>query len=139
MTTQPQPVRDLIERLEQGPELEIGSGIALLTNWHYPRGDLFHWTQVLNRFDTILERICDEYKLQHTQARDFEKDTKKILLDIINLSRLLFENCTNRNIYNSYEVLLLLLLQLLFSIDIFLIHNVFVILSIFFSLFSPSI
>ncbi|ORY95778.1 hypothetical protein BCR43DRAFT_557706 [Syncephalastrum racemosum] len=99
----PQPVRDLIERLEQGPEQEIGSGIAVLTNWHYPRGDLFHWTQVLNRFDTILERICDEYKLQHTQARDFEKDTKKVLLDIINLSRLLFENCTNRNIYNSYE------------------------------------
>ncbi|KAL8872238.1 MAG: hypothetical protein Q9174_002099 [Haloplaca sp. 1 TL-2023] len=33
--------------------------------WPFPRGDLYHWIPLLNRFDTILERFCQEYGLQN--------------------------------------------------------------------------
>ncbi|KAI8145482.1 hypothetical protein BJV82DRAFT_39092 [Fennellomyces sp. T-0311] len=99
----PRPLRDLIKSLEQDPEQQIPNYAAKIMEWTYPRGDLFHWVGVLNRFDNILQRICDEYDLQHIQSREFDASTKDLLLAIANLSRTLFENCTNRNIYNSYE------------------------------------
>lgn len=33
------------------------------TRWPFPRGDLYHWISLLNRFDVILERFCTTYKL----------------------------------------------------------------------------
>ncbi|KAI9321545.1 hypothetical protein BX666DRAFT_1903406 [Dichotomocladium elegans] len=99
----PQPLYDVIKSLEHDPENQIPETAAKLTNWPYPRGDLFHWVQVLNRFDSILQRIVEEYDLQHIQSREFESGTKSLLLAIADVSRTLFEYCTNRNIYNSYE------------------------------------
>lgn len=79
---------------------------ANLKNWSFPRGDLFQFIGVLNRFDTILETTCQQYELsdKHIQKTPFDIETKDTLLVILNLSKLLFENCTNRNLYNSYEV-----------------------------------
>ena len=95
----------MLKNLEQDSEEQIPNNAAQLKDWTYPRGDLFHWVGVLNRFDNILQRICDEYDLQHIQSRDFDAVTKDLLLAITNFSTTLFENCTNRNIYNSYEVI----------------------------------
>ncbi|KAI9471386.1 hypothetical protein BDB00DRAFT_862403 [Zychaea mexicana] len=101
----PRPLRDLIKSLEHDPEVQIPKNAAQIKDWTYPRGDLFHWVGVLNRFDGILQRTCDEYDLQeHMQSRDFDANTKDLLVAVANLSTTLFENCTNRNIYNSYEV-----------------------------------
>ncbi|KAL8736491.1 MAG: hypothetical protein Q9166_000283 [cf. Caloplaca sp. 2 TL-2023] len=33
--------------------------------WPFPRGDLYHWIPLLNRFDLILEQIIHEYGLQN--------------------------------------------------------------------------
>ncbi|KAI4119480.1 MAG: hypothetical protein LQ345_000634 [Seirophora villosa] len=33
--------------------------------WPFPRGDLYHWIPLLNRFDTILEHFSREYGLQN--------------------------------------------------------------------------
>lgn len=94
----------MIKRLETEPQEEIPSIVRELNNWSYARGDLFHWVAVLDRFDLILESICIEYKLTEVQTVPFKDQTKTLILAIIDLSRILFENCTNRNIYNSYEV-----------------------------------
>ena len=42
--------------------------------WPFPRGDLYHWIPLLNRFDTILEQFNIEYGL-HTgpQTQAFER------------------------------------------------------------------
>lgn len=79
---------------------------ANLSDWNFPRGDMFQFIAVLNRFDTILEAICQEYELgeKSIQRKPFSEQTKQTLLAILHLSKLLFENCTNRNLYNSYEV-----------------------------------
>ncbi|KAL2160406.1 hypothetical protein VTH06DRAFT_1579 [Thermothelomyces fergusii] len=45
------------------------------TRWPFPRGDLYHWIPLLNRFDSILEAFCATYKLQDGfQMRDFGCD-----------------------------------------------------------------
>lgn len=45
------------------------------TRWPFPRGDLYHWIPLLNRFDNILEAFCATYKLQEGfQTRDFACD-----------------------------------------------------------------
>ncbi|KAL2147000.1 hypothetical protein VTI28DRAFT_1296 [Corynascus sepedonium] len=45
------------------------------TRWPFPRGDLYHWIPLLNRFDSILEAFCATYKLRDGfQMRDFGCD-----------------------------------------------------------------
>ena len=40
--------------------------------WPFPRGDLYHWIPLLNRFDTILEQFSQEYGLgSGPQTRQF--------------------------------------------------------------------
>ncbi|KAH8177927.1 HECT-domain (ubiquitin-transferase) domain-containing protein [Sarocladium implicatum] len=42
------------------------------SRWPFGRGDLYHWTPLLNRFDTILEHFSKTYQLnQGPQLRDF--------------------------------------------------------------------
>ena len=42
--------------------------------WPFPRGDLYHWIPLLNRFDGILELFIQEYDLKdHVQRRPFER------------------------------------------------------------------
>lgn len=94
----------MIKRLETDAQDQIPTLVKELDNWPYARGDLFHWVTVLDRFDSILLEICNEYNLKEIQTKPFTQETKSLILAIIDLSRILFENCTNRNIYNSYEV-----------------------------------
>lgn len=45
---------------------------AFPSRWPFPRGDLYHWIPVLNRFDEVLESFCSTYKLNEgPQTRDF--------------------------------------------------------------------
>ena len=42
--------------------------------WPFPRGDIYHWIPLLNRFDNILEQFTTEYGLQKgPQTRSFER------------------------------------------------------------------
>ncbi|RDL40186.1 Hect, E3 ligase [Venustampulla echinocandica] len=103
---------------------------TLPTRWPFPRGDLYHWVSLLNRFDVILERFCRTYKLDEgPQTLDFscqilesaneeqgdepheDYDLEKLGFDkegdrqliesILNFSRMLLQNCGNRSIYAS--------------------------------------
>jgi E3 ubiquitin-protein ligase HUWE1 len=45
------------------------------SRWPFPRGDLYHWIPLLNRFDSILESFCETYNLHEGfQMRDFGCD-----------------------------------------------------------------
>ncbi|TQN70708.1 E3 ubiquitin-protein ligase TOM1-like protein, partial [Colletotrichum shisoi] len=45
------------------------------TRWPFPRGDLYHWIPLLNRFDNILDCFSTTYNLdQGPQSRDFSRD-----------------------------------------------------------------
>jgi hypothetical protein len=75
----------------------------LVETWHYAKTDLFHWIPVLNRFDAILERLIAHYNLPD-QNSDFASQDKSLLVHILSFTRVLWENSTNRALYNSYEV-----------------------------------
>ncbi|KAG0309262.1 hypothetical protein BGZ98_004111 [Dissophora globulifera] len=101
----PLPVRHLIKTLHECPESEIVTHVEAAPEWVWPRGDLFHWVAVLNRFDDILDRLCKSHELKKAQPKEFSDENRRLVLAILGFSRILLENCTNRNIYASYEQL----------------------------------
>ena len=83
---------------------------------------MFHWIGVLNRFDEILGNqfySCEThshdklinldskvsfYSLPLNQKSVFSNDDKYLIIQILIFSIALWDNSTNRSIYNSYEV-----------------------------------
>ncbi|KAI8630962.1 hypothetical protein F5Y19DRAFT_41173 [Xylariaceae sp. FL1651] len=101
------------------------------SRWPFPRGDLYHWIPLLNRFDELLESFCATYKLNEgPQSRDFgcevllshwddpelgeserihkltqlgyNKDGDVVLVEsILKFTQMLLDHCGNRSIYAS--------------------------------------
>ena len=67
--------------------------------------DLFHWSDLLNRFDeqleTILSRCIPTGKLEISEMTILERVT---VVGVLELSRIVLEGCSASNIYNSYDV-----------------------------------
>ncbi|KAJ2788259.1 E3 ubiquitin-protein ligase tom1 [Coemansia interrupta] len=99
----PQEIQSLREQLETCPVDDIPRVIEPLHEWPFVRGDIYHWITVLNRFDDIMSEVCENYQLTSLQKKTFDADTQKLLVAIVTFSRLLMENCINRNLYNSVE------------------------------------
>lgn len=57
------------------------------------QGDLFQWSTVLDVIDVELAK---------------EDSSRELVLAALRFSRSLLENCSNRHVYNSYEVRLVL-------------------------------
>ncbi|KAI9228077.1 MAG: hypothetical protein DHS80DRAFT_8321, partial [Piptocephalis tieghemiana] len=76
-----------------------------LPAWKHARGDMFHWVPVLDHFDHLLSQFISTYHLGSPSkpTSPFSPSDRALLLSILEFTRLLVENCTNRNIYNSYE------------------------------------
>lgn len=74
-------------------------------HWPFPRGDLYHWITLLNRFDTLLEEQVQKYKLKEgPQTTPWEKEDEELVVGILTFSRILVENCGNRSLYGSSGV-----------------------------------
>ncbi|KAI2473451.1 hypothetical protein F4781DRAFT_427465 [Annulohypoxylon bovei var. microspora] len=100
------------------------------SRWPFPRGDLYHWIPLLNRFDDVLESFCSHYNLNEgPQTRDFscevlgasstsdqEKSNEpqdlselgygkdgdvKLVVAILKFTQMLLDHCGNRSIYAS--------------------------------------
>ncbi|KAJ1725144.1 E3 ubiquitin-protein ligase tom1 [Coemansia erecta] len=99
----PQEIQPLREQLETCPVGDIHRALEPLHEWPFVRGDIYHWITVLNRFDDIMAEVCENYQLTSLQMKTFDADTQKMLVAIVTFSRLLMENCINRNLYNSVE------------------------------------
>ncbi|KAJ1734065.1 E3 ubiquitin-protein ligase tom1 [Coemansia biformis] len=99
----PQEVQQLREQLEAVPAKDIYAVLDDHKEWAFVRGDMYHWIPVLNRFDEILMNVCQEYELAGLQKADFDSNTQRTLVGILHFSRLLLENCINRNLYSSVD------------------------------------
>ncbi|KAI5477219.1 E3 ubiquitin-protein ligase HUWE1 [Pseudohyphozyma bogoriensis] len=74
--------------------------------WAWPRTDLQHWINPLNRFDAILDEIIRDYDLgsmEHSQLNAFTPRTKDLLASILAFEKVLLENSTNRKIFASFD------------------------------------
>lgn len=77
-------------------------------DWSFPKGDLFQWIDVLNKFDEILEKICEKYKLRdQVQELEFDSTDRSLLISIIQFSVFLLDHCANRGLYASGKVRLI--------------------------------
>ncbi|KAE8267144.1 hypothetical protein A4X09_0g5202 [Tilletia walkeri] len=93
----------LLARIAAVSDDDLPEVLDNISEWCWPRGDLHYWIATLNRFDTILEKICKDYEVAKVQTNEFTPLCKKLLLSVLRFSRLLIENCTNRKLYASYE------------------------------------
>ncbi|KAJ2769355.1 E3 ubiquitin-protein ligase tom1, partial [Coemansia nantahalensis] len=99
----PQETQQLREQLEGAPVKDIHAVLEAHQEWTFVRGDMYHWIPVLNRFDEILMDICQEYELSSLQRADFDGSTQRTVVCVLHFSRLLLENCINRNLYSSVD------------------------------------
>lgn len=75
-----------------------------IDTWRWPKSDLFTWIEVLNKLDTVLEDVVQEYNIDNLQVNAFSPEKKQLICGILNFERLLLENSTNRKTFNSYDV-----------------------------------
>lgn len=97
-------VSNLLQRVKDASDDELPDILDSISEWCWPRGDLYYWVPVLNRFDSILEETCKDYDLHKLQINEFTPMRKRLIVSILRFSRLLIENCTNRKLYASWEV-----------------------------------
>ncbi|TLD36775.1 hypothetical protein E2P81_ATG02557 [Venturia nashicola] len=95
--------------------------------WPFPRGDLYHWIPVLNRFDGILDLFTKEYGLdkgpqtckfgsaildkgdnteaepQNPSLDESATEDCDLVMNILAFSCMLLENCGNRSLYSSSD------------------------------------
>ena len=119
---------DFIKLASTTPLAQLPSHLSSLPRrWPFPRGDLYHWIGVLNRFDEALESFSAHYGLAAgPQIKPFgnswvlagSPDVDQVELEklrlgtegdretveaILDFTRLLLEKCGNRNLYNSSD------------------------------------
>lgn len=85
-------------------EIELPVLLDSFTQWKYPKGDLFQWVELLDKFDSILERLCKQYALQTVQRDAFHAQDKSLLVAILRISVFLLDHCANRTLYSSANV-----------------------------------
>ncbi|ODQ63987.1 hypothetical protein NADFUDRAFT_52972 [Nadsonia fulvescens var. elongata DSM 6958] len=80
-------------------------------SWNRPRGDLYHWIPVLNRFDEILENAIkdDSLDAEYIKPKSIYSKKEKLIVSIIDFTTFLLDNCSNRSLYSSATHLTLLL------------------------------
>ncbi|KAF9447492.1 hypothetical protein P691DRAFT_776106 [Macrolepiota fuliginosa MF-IS2] len=108
--TPPAPVAEFITRVLNAPDEQLVHILSSIESWKWPRSDLNAWIKVLNKFDTVLEDIINQYELDKVQLVTFPSQTKALVSEVLRFQRLLLENSTNRKTFSSYDRLNSLLL-----------------------------
>ncbi|KFY22750.1 hypothetical protein V493_06345 [Pseudogymnoascus sp. VKM F-4281 (FW-2241)] len=117
-------IQSFVQNASTAPWHSLPQALAdFPTRWPFPRGDLYHWIPLLNRFDSDLETFCTTYELNKgPQVKDFgcellqkggataeqiseaglgPEGDREVIERILHFSRILLENCGNRSIYSS--------------------------------------
>lgn len=124
-------ISEFLKIVDSAPLHKLPSHLATFPKrWPFPRGDMYHWIKVLNRFDNILESFNITYGLDKgPQCEPFTRqlllkgdgigapaaatddildaeglvhDADRVLVEgIVTLSKILIDNCGNRSLYSS--------------------------------------
>lgn len=79
----------------------------LISSWPIveEKTDLFHWSEALNRFDSLLEALLARcIPAGKLQTDSFTAEERGLVIAILDFCRILLETCSSRNIFNSYDV-----------------------------------
>ncbi|XP_067140217.1 E3 ubiquitin-protein ligase HUWE1 isoform X2 [Centruroides vittatus] len=108
----PADCKSLIEKLKICDHDELLNELKKIRTWNCGKCELYHWIDVLDIFDTILETACQKTKeKQWCLPCDMpgEHKQKELLLQILQFTALLIEHSFSRHFYNSMEHLTTLL------------------------------
>lgn len=98
----------MIKQTLECPEDELASLLTALVPldapYTYTRTDLHNYIPLLDKFDAILERIIEEYKIDFGQGKAFTDTDEELILEILRVERLILDNSTSRRIFASYDV-----------------------------------
>lgn len=102
----------LVERLKSCTQEELLQELKAVKSWNWGKCELYHWIDVLDLFDSLLEAAC-----QTTQEGQWclpcdspgREQEKELLLYILQFTALLIEHSFSRHLYNSMEHLTALL------------------------------
>ncbi|XP_023930490.1 E3 ubiquitin-protein ligase HUWE1 [Lingula anatina] len=108
----PAECRNLIDKLKICGRDGLVTELQKVKTWTYGKCELFHWADVLDVFDEVLEKACrKEQDKQWVLPCDMEGNEKEkdLLLSVLQFTALLIEHSFSRHLYNSMEHLTTLL------------------------------
>lgn len=103
----------LIDRLRSCSRAELAVELGAIDAYTFGKSELYHWIDVLDIFDTILEEACRQrdgfdWCLACDGVR-YGADRVQLLLAVLHFTTLLIEHSFSRHLYNSVEHLTTLL------------------------------
>lgn len=107
----PAECQSLIERLRSCTRAELAVELAAIDAYTFGKSELYHWIDVLDIFDAILEEACFVVDGEWSMACDmyFGDEQIRLLLAVLHFTTLLIEHSFSRHLYNSVEHLTSLL------------------------------
>jgi E3 ubiquitin-protein ligase HUWE1 len=109
----PYDCKQLIEKLRSCVDNDqLYVEICSIKSWNIGKCELYHWADVLDRFNSILEQACAKVPAHSWQlACDLSENSKlkSLLLAMLHFTALLIEHSYSRHLYNSIEHLTTLL------------------------------
>ncbi|XP_076049070.1 HECT, UBA and WWE domain containing E3 ubiquitin protein ligase 1 isoform X2 [Oratosquilla oratoria] len=101
----------LIEKLRTCSDDELFSVLSSVDSWSYGKCELYHWTDVLDRFDTILDAAAKKEEDKWVLACDlpYNARTQDLVVWVLHFTTLLVEHSFSRHLYSSVEHLITLL------------------------------
>lgn len=107
----PTECQTLIDKLRSCSMDELLEELRKIDTWTFGKSELYHWIDVLDIFDGILEEATKQIGNDWFLACDERFSPKKIqlLLAVLNFTTLLIEHSFSRHLYNSVEHLTQLL------------------------------
>lgn len=109
---QPSDCKQLIERLRNCSQSELCNELKRIKSWNYGKCELYHWIDVLDLFDSIMEQcVRKEHDDSWTLPCDLPENAadRELLIQIIVFTSLLIEHSFSKHVYNSMEHLTTLL------------------------------
>ncbi|XP_062199173.1 E3 ubiquitin-protein ligase UPL1-like isoform X2 [Phragmites australis] len=80
--------------------------------WEFDKGDIHHWVDLFNHFDSFFESYIKPRKDLQLEDNFLDVDPpfpREAVLQILRVSRVILENCMNRHLYSFFEHLSALL------------------------------
>lgn len=74
--------------------------------WDFEKGDFHHWVDLFNHFDSYFEKYIKPRKDLLLEDDFLDSDQpfpKEAVLQILRVTRIILENCTNKHFFSSYE------------------------------------
>ncbi|CAH6718464.1 E3 ubiquitin-protein ligase Tom1p [[Candida] jaroonii] len=99
------PLQSLIDEITNCHLTELPGKLKSNMEWNRPRGDLYHWISVLNRFDDIFEAQIKKYQLdqEFVKLSIMSSKDSELVSTCLTFTFMLLEHCANRAIYKGSE------------------------------------